>query len=254
MITIHLKNSPAFTELVDRTASDFTSLRETNGRIVKMYLEEILLARLLVLQYFLDALPSDADLTGMYYKRIWLTLQLVPTLLEPSKSGTTLNDEHTDIFIGLANILSRCSPIDRHRRIDEAFTNVARRLSHQGQLHCVIDEAHSAALSFEKAFHTYHYSTTLLSQIVIALQGSALRTSFIFVVTGIGLSIRVFADTTGRGGLVQWLNVQTVEDADGFDDADSQQTYLAKYLPPSLVENPAGRELIRRARYWLSGR
>lgn len=263
VITTDLAIAPGFKQALKEDDPHFEDHLLQNRSIARAHFQAILLARLLVLDLYLDCLPDEANLANSHYKRIWLLLQVVPALLEPvnlnigSDANLRDNTNSRDIFAGLAKILSRCTDDDRLSRIAGLFPAILKRLPGDGKaMHCVLDEAQSA-LCFDTAFRGESNKNVLrpvIGEILRAWQQDG-ESQFVFIVTGSGFSAKIITDAL-QSMTHKRLKLSTVTGTGAFDDhhPTSQTKYLEKYLPKTFAQSASGRELIERARYWLSGR
>lgn len=247
-----LKQNPSFTEeLPKRSDPNFMSGLQYNRALSGLRFSHMLLARLLLLQLYMDTMPEE-EVAHMVHKRRWLTLQLVPSLLGP--------DSDSDVFEELTILLAGCSRKDCRTRIRTVWEEIKTRVSvvHRRKLlFCVLDEAQWAADQLLTAFRSYRVNQIETRRPVLGEMVRAwlqdLPASVRFVVTGTSVSEEAVREPVASATLKD-DSLVTCSDTGGFDSEQEQRKYLKLYLPLQFVEDPKGQALINRVCYWLRGR
>ncbi|KAK7054470.1 hypothetical protein VNI00_003668 [Paramarasmius palmivorus] len=269
-----LPHAPGFTANI-RDRHDMAQRLEDNRRIARLVLGEVLLARLLIFQRFIDKVESHMRSQhiplahphfGPFIER-WLHLQLDPSMLSPFHEG--------DLFADLVDTIHAVQPTPEevHLMIFDTSNTLFNRLKssfhghHGGDVFIVLDEAQDAALSLYPAFRSQirpDYARPVLRELIVVwsaqLAYPALGNSRIvdlpvtMVVSGTGMSVHhmreaLLSSTVMKDGVCQEYN-----QIGGFEDKQSQLEYIRKYIPQEVLDDPVGKVLLDRMWYWLRGR
>ncbi|KAG6883611.1 hypothetical protein C0992_008334, partial [Termitomyces sp. T32_za158] len=180
-------------------------------------------------------------------KKLWLLVQLDTRLLE--------QPGHPDILSELTTLLCHVAKHDtlvadyvRLFSICKEFLGPATRI------YCVLDEAQTAANSYESAFLSNDRSQKRPTLRAMLRIWSNLGMQH--VTTGTSLNLEHINDALSST-VLKHANVpkKAVTDTGSFvEDADQIEGFLRYYLPSWLLESDSGKELIERAKYWLYGR
>ncbi|KAG6847510.1 hypothetical protein H0H93_007661, partial [Arthromyces matolae] len=213
-----------------------------------------MLARILVLSCFLRTwIGRSVDVSLL--KRQWLLLQLDTSLLRTETQAVDV-----DVFQELTAILSTVeSPQDLADIGYTLFGACAREIQMLGSsglpvFYCVVDEAQTGAESWCNSFlcHNMQKSRPALQAMLRNWRETYTRMSMIITGTSINRDLITEALSSTMGKQTQVHDGITYTGAWG--DDTTIQNYLRKYIPETYLQTPEGRELLRRARYWLWGR
>ncbi|KAI3621028.1 hypothetical protein WG66_013385, partial [Moniliophthora roreri] len=232
---------------------------ETNRQIAASKLSEVMLARLIIFNQFLQSMELHIQQQGrpdtLPYIKKWLYLQLNPGTLHP-------DDE--DIFVSLTASFSGSTIESLESEISRARDSVLQRLMRQtGRSHfyIVIDEAQEAASSFPNAFMSAKNVgfRPILREVVYQwtnlLNMRTRNLNMSFVVTGTGVSVKHLTEAIGSASFKHRSHKFLESSATGaFDSREEQETYVARYVPPEVLDTDLGRKLLDRMWHWLRGR
>lgn len=232
-----------------------------NRNIAGARFNEVMLARLLILEAFIDVMKERGeDLQSPEMRKVWLLLQIFPSTLALK---STFMDVFSDLALRLAHA---CVPTSVRSKIRTLLTSCRQELYPDHEftppLFCVIDEAQHAADEHKSAFRNKSGGMgkkrrPVLREIVAAWNEPnefikplhALR----FIVTGTGINktvvTEVVSSATGKTG-----RFDEITDTGAFDTQAIQDEYLRRYLPRSYADSDEGKEFLARAWYWLRGR
>ncbi|EEB90496.1 hypothetical protein MPER_11290 [Moniliophthora perniciosa FA553] len=264
-----LKNQPLFKEklLEDHSNPDVLSNQMAHNRdIADCIFAQVLLARLVIFEQFLDSMKLDmensenCDRDVSAYRERWLQMQTRPGLL----------NGHSDIFASLVEAISA----DNHSldilasEVSRVRDSVLKKLpvDDTSRLFLVIDEAQVAANTFPRAFKSSgqhlkggvsRKDRPVLRQIVYGwselLKVSETRMCASYVITGTGVSLlditEAVASSTGKNS-----GFGTAYLTGAFDSAETQRVYIAKYVPEVILNSEIGKILVERMWFWLRGR
>ncbi|KAJ7651516.1 hypothetical protein DFH06DRAFT_1094526 [Mycena polygramma] len=238
----------------------FTAKLKANREIAADCITQVLLARLLVFQAFLDAIIRSGRKITKDDKLRWVYLQINPSLVAPY-----------DIFTTVAQMLNRhkftaamCEEKNRSMLVTLTHlinNNVGSDDARVNAFHCVLDEAQYAANHLSDAFrsasdNSRHWRSVLRELIV------ALRKLFS---SGVGLTIggtgidknvveEVLDSVIGKNSTSRWLSSTGSFDKTDEISCATQQSYIKRYIPESIMRTDDGRRLLHRVLHWLGGR
>ncbi|KAK7029500.1 hypothetical protein VNI00_014533 [Paramarasmius palmivorus] len=232
--------------------ADSTSIRK-NHDIAARKLSEVLLARLLLLQYFLSLI----DQVGEEHKQRWLYLQLQPTLLGHDETRPI------DIFHACTRRLSskKMSSAQLTAAIHHVLKDISRKIGRR--ITVVIDEAQSAvdlhSFAFTSQRQTYRPALRELLEVWGKLMPDTTNTSSLraiatnYIISGTGFDQRLIMEALSSTGYKS-KNVSSWYFTGSFDSQKAQSDYVYKFLPPALRQSDEGRALMRKMFFWLRGR
>ncbi|KAJ7163114.1 hypothetical protein C8R46DRAFT_335055 [Mycena filopes] len=209
--------------------------KQQNSALVLRWFASILLARLLILQQFLE-IAVDSGLTEEHKKR-WLLMQLGPHPLNPLGARS----------VGFAALeeLPKILAKENITYIQQDIADVLRKIRvllgpDAAHLFIVLDEAQFAAQIFFTAFSS---GKPLLAEIMHAWSSlTTTEQSFIYAGTNI-------PKTHFDGHGYAWCS-----GTGAFDTAEAQKRYIFPFFPPRFLSSPEGSLLITRMSTWLLGR
>uniref|UniRef100_A0A0W0FW64 Uncharacterized protein n=1 Tax=Moniliophthora roreri TaxID=221103 RepID=A0A0W0FW64_MONRR len=259
-----IPKQPGFTKDL-RTVSiasengDFQTALERNRDIAGLRFHQVLLARLAIFNQFLHSMEmymqQNQGASSAYIKK-WLYLQLYPGSLRP-------NDE--DVFVSLTRFISGSTTKSLGREIVRVRDSIRQKLArHSGGLshfYIVIDEAQEAASRLPNAFMSAkNISYRPILREVVFLWTNVLNTHkshlhMIYVVTGTGVSVKHLTEAVGSASFKHHGHKFLESSATGaFDSQEEQEAYIARYVPPQVLNTDIGRKLLDRMWHWLRGR
>ena len=218
-----------------------------NDVVAKRHVYQILTARLLVFERFLEVareVRPAASLNGL--KLHWLHLQLCS---EGIFSGV-------DLFARISSLLGDASDeflLMGGRKLQYRLVDLRTRFDLDIEFFLILDEAQVALNFLPDSFCSYsnnELKRPVLSPIVDTFSRSA---SFPAIVSGTDLSINVVNDVVNAsvgGGEEFLLKIPT----DAFDDKESQRKYIMRYMPRHIAQTDSGEALIERAWNFARGR
>ncbi|KAJ7175335.1 hypothetical protein C8R46DRAFT_62586 [Mycena filopes] len=222
-------------DFIENVSSDSVAAKERNSELVFRCFGSILLARLLILQQFLE-IAVETGLTEEHKKQ-WLFMQLSPTTLNP------LGDRSVGFAAleELPKILAKEDVTYLRQDVADVLRKIRKLLgpdaAHQ---FIVLDEAQSAARKFPGAFPS---GKPLLAEIMHVWNDLATpEQSFIYAGTDIPKSLVLDSDYVWCSG------------TGAFDTVEAQRRYLTPFFPPQFLVSPAGLVLVTRISRWLLGR
>ncbi|KAI3615614.1 hypothetical protein WG66_011849 [Moniliophthora roreri] len=264
-----LKNHPLFKEILPEDPSSSDVLKDQlayNCDIANRIFAEVLLARLVVFEQFLDSMkldmekPENRDCGISTYRERWLTLQARPGLLECDD----------DIFASLVEAmhLESQSLQTLKSEVSRVRDSILKKLAvyDTSRFFLVIDEAQVAATTFPHAFRSAEQNLKggvgrkdrpVLRQIIHGwtelLKVSATKTCASYVITGTGVSLlditEAVASSTGKKS-----GFATAYLTGAFDSAEDQRAYIEKYIPEVILNSEIGKILAERMWFWFRGR
>ncbi|KAJ6490770.1 hypothetical protein C8R47DRAFT_459029 [Mycena vitilis] len=238
---------PEFTEVLPLTTSQLHHPElSKNRKIAKARIQEMILARLAILQEFCNIIGTEA-MTEEHKKR-WLLLQLHP-FASP--------DSNQDIFAALSEELRGADRSYLHRSLQGKFqSGVVNDLCAGIQTFvCVVDEAQSAATTYPLAFRSYFnilLSRSILREVIGALDYRGFQKVARFV-SGSGMSGKLVQEVLASS-IAKESSSPTSTDLGSFDDPKAQETYMRAFMPPDFKDTPEAKRLYERASRWLHGR
>ncbi|KAJ7746507.1 hypothetical protein DFH07DRAFT_776401 [Mycena maculata] len=250
-ITRTIPESPGFVVNLSTTGiAEQVLAIDRNRRIATQRFSEILLARMIILQLFIEVIRDRTDIVEP--KKLWLLIQLHPLRLG-SKWG--------DFFDRLANVL--CNSPKQWVQREASVRYAAIRHWCYGSVEelaapffVVLDEAQFAARHHFSAFRSAvdpSIHRPILREIVCAwvLWFNAL--GLWLVISGTGVDRDVIAKILASG--VAKVDIQQVSTEVGaFTDYDAHVAFMKQCIPPRILNTPNGEALVKRMSYWLHGR
>ncbi|KAK6992724.1 hypothetical protein R3P38DRAFT_3224990 [Favolaschia claudopus] len=226
-----------FTERVD--ASDTISAQKLarNHTLAKSYLNQLLLARLLIFRMFLEIVHETGTGTTEDHRMKWLLIQLVPYL------------DGEDIF---AELCEHLCDYDAEESLSRTLTTIHRLLGHDNHIFITVDEGQTVAgtpdVCFPLAFDTDYANHPILLNMVDIWDQQFPAGSLSWVIAGTVISKHVF-ERPKYAGQVRWIS-----DTGSFDDPSLHEQYLRRFLPPDFVSTDSGQAFLQRAWAWTGGR
>ncbi|KAF8592415.1 hypothetical protein K439DRAFT_10272 [Ramaria rubella] len=207
-----------------------------NDMIAQHQFKTVLLARLIILNLFLTICEEHQGITDEV-KGLWTILQVSPKFVHSY-----------DIFDDLFRLLSGITKTDLH----EHFSEEMQRLPLQ--LICVIDEAQAAASLLEEAFISTSETSYPQSRPVLKSLSKLMKTyRFRVILSGTDISIDKIGTAVASGSM-KTDEFEFFHETGSLDDVQSHAAYMKRYLPASLLQGEAGKQLLRRSWHWLRGR
>ncbi|KAH0588090.1 hypothetical protein J132_11051 [Termitomyces sp. J132] len=229
---------------------DSQTVRENEDKVLRCF-NAVLTARLLVFLSFLAAYEARVgklavkDIT--YLKKCWLLIQLDTRLLQ--------EESCPDLLLELSTLL--CHIEDPRALINPSGILLLVCKNFLGgigtQIYCVIDEAQTAAEAYRRAFRSSSGNhRPLLRAMVKVWIGLGMQ----HVTTGTSLNIEDINDAISStvGKYSDSLGDPVTDTGSFIEDDDQIEGFLRYYLPSWYLDSPSGKELLRRAKYWLRGR
>ncbi|KAG6865611.1 hypothetical protein C0993_007906, partial [Termitomyces sp. T159_Od127] len=230
-----------------------------NEELAESCFMAVLIARLMVFQCLLAAYGAKGKaITLAELKRIWLFVQLDSRLLATS--------DCPDLLLELTSLLcylprSTALPARGQKMLGECRLFIKtmvpeRPPSGDTKIHmfCVVDEVQNAADLFPKAFRGGPTATEPRPALraLLNIWSIGMR----FVITGTSLNIQHIRDAVSSTvGKFNGHIDRAINGTGSFIYKDEQiDSFLNHYLPSRYLDSPIGKELTRRARYWLVGR
>ncbi|KXN84651.1 hypothetical protein AN958_12029 [Leucoagaricus sp. SymC.cos] len=255
-INSYVPDSPEFRErLPSAHASNFKQALQSNQTAARHVFRRVLLSRLIIFHHFVGIMERERTPFSPLdvYRERWLLLQLQPRLAHPNI---------WDIFDVLTCKLAEAS--DRFvsmqtqallERIRNLCSDKLDATQDETPIFCVLDEAQYAATRLASSFRSDRNGChrPILREIVRAWQEQTLGRGVFMIVAGTGLSKDV-VDQTMASAIMKDSRYRWCSDTGAFATVRSQQRYIAKYLPESLLESTSGKRLLDRLWYWLHGR
>ncbi|KAJ7487281.1 hypothetical protein B0H11DRAFT_2015049 [Mycena galericulata] len=228
--------------------ADFVEAHEANMTIARNRFQEVLYARLVILEMFCGiAKKLNSGNLLDEHKKFWLILQLKPSCLG-----------NQDIFAELSKRIQGIKP-NLLTDLNEVIATRIQELINPGEkappMFCIIDEAQSAATECIGAFRSLgqekqHQPRAILRELVAAWVGIL---GLWLILAGTGMS-RSVVEETMASAVLKGDNVRTSIDVGGFDDAPSQIGYMKGLMPDGFKDTEEAERLFELAHYWLRGR
>ncbi|KAF8584064.1 hypothetical protein K439DRAFT_1660894 [Ramaria rubella] len=236
-----LSKTQGWTEPLPERRSAALLASNDNDLIAQAQFKSVLLARLIILNLFLTICEEHQGITDEA-KGLWTILQVDPT-----------NFGHSyDIFNDLFQLLEGITNSDLHERFSNELRAANDRL--RSRLVCVVDEAQAAARSHEEAFISSFETSSPQSRPVLKSLSKFMHScDFQVILTGTDISI----DQIGTAIVSTSLKnpeFQFFHETGSLDDVKNHAAYMERYLPASLLQGEAGKQLRRRSWHWLRGR
>ncbi|ESK91824.1 hypothetical protein Moror_10550 [Moniliophthora roreri MCA 2997] len=245
-------------------SEDLATALDTNRLIARSRFCEVLLARLVIFNQFLQSMEQDMEQknhreTSRYIKK-WLYLQLYPRALHP---------DFGDVFVSLARSFSGTTLESLQREIIRAHDSIHRKLvrhAKQSHFYIVIDEAQEATSIQGKTSLPYAFMSSkgityrpVLREVVFqwtSMLNTDIETLHMsFVITGTGVSVKLLTEAVASASYKLRIHKFLESSATGaFDSREEQENYVRKYVPLEVLNTDLGRKLLDRMWHWLRGR
>ena len=244
------------------TSREYQSIVSRNEAVAERVFKRVFLARALLFDLFIDAMPKAADTTPAGdYRRKWLLLQLQPSILHA---------KIWDPFDDLAHKLSAWPDTRLNKMTKKVLRRIRSALSRRGAvtasgrgagasvpLYCVVDEAQFAATQHTAAFCSTHPNDTaprpILRPLVQTISALTLGYGVFVVLAGTGLS-QSSVDATMASAVMKESRYRWCYDTGAFEGWEGMSGWVRRFVPDWVFEGPAGDRLKERMGYWLSGR
>ncbi|KAF7297588.1 hypothetical protein MKEN_01381600 [Mycena kentingensis (nom. inval.)] len=271
-VGVRLSEKRAFTPNLKEGHPDFLDQLHENRNLAHDCFFHVILARVLIYRMFLEAIVASGRNIVESDRRRWTLLQMNPAFL---------GSDCDDIFEALAQILDNPIPAGRQNiptlrrnvtepRYKDVLEDAWRLLkkhsspaikSKSRDFCFILDEAQVGAQQFNHAFRCAELTGTgkdrrpFLRELLVVLY-VLLGDGCIVLTTGTGLDLDLVEEVTNslvfKGDIEDSV---TITDTGGFHaDAESHQAYIAKYIPPDMLDGDLGSYLLWRMASWFSGR
>ncbi|KAJ7746501.1 hypothetical protein DFH07DRAFT_942678 [Mycena maculata] len=248
-IQFTIPNSPGFA--ADLTTLHFNERRlslEQNRDIARKRFSEILLARIIIFQLFLEVI---AERTVAEPKKLWLLLQLHPRRLGYSGG---------DFFEALTAALQNSPENWIKKQGDQRFEAIRTRWNLQGYndpaFFLVLDEAQYAARRHFSAFRSDANDwipRPILREIITAWVLSLFAALGLWmVISGTGVDSDVIAQI--MASRVAKPGDPLITNVGAFTNHETHVAFIKQYIPPRILKTTSGDALVERMSYWLRGR
>ncbi|KAJ7753845.1 hypothetical protein B0H16DRAFT_1544119 [Mycena metata] len=250
-IESYIPNSPGFIQDLSTTAGTTERMLslEQNRRIASKRFTEVLLARVIIFQLFIEIIQQCRDV--LEPKKLWLLIQINPWRLGYAGS---------DFFVDLTMAL-RDAPTEWVQDEISARLTQAREWCYSGfkrvPFFIVLDEAQHAARNHFSAFrseqsHLIH--RPVLREIVRAWLIDFFRhLGWWLIISGTGIDRDVIQQVM-VSALMKPAAYRTQSNDGAFADSNSHATFMRQYIPQRVLMTPSGEALLERMSYWLHGR
>ncbi|KAJ7746777.1 hypothetical protein DFH07DRAFT_1038067 [Mycena maculata] len=245
-ISERIADDPCFQP--DLPTTDFSRVNDVNSKIAQNRFKELLLARLLILEFFCEMAreTSRKDSLTDDHKKLWAFLQIRPSCI---------GQDYGDIFNTLTERIMGITSAYRNKLIDQKIRALAAMNTNQRPLFCVVDEAQVAATLLPCAFVTSDPAGDTrrpsLRELARAFVFEDLPISLNLTGTAIDRNIVLGVMTSG---IFKGPPATTITHFGAFDVAKEQIAYMIQFLPKELTETIPVRKLFERVSYWLKGR
>ncbi|KNZ72705.1 hypothetical protein J132_02139 [Termitomyces sp. J132] len=226
----------------------------SNERCARRCFRAVLVARLMVFQCLLAAYEAQGKITTIAeLKRIWLFVQLDSRLLAHSHCPDLLL-ELTTLLCHIPKLSDSDIILAECQLFLESLVPGSLPPGDRIPIFCVIDEVQNASDLFPDAFRGGQTGSDPRPALRELLKVWSIGMHF--VITGTSLNIQhircAISSTVGKfTGQLE----SAITSTGSFIDKDEQiDSYLNHYIPSRYLKSPIGKELSRRARYWLVGR
>ncbi|KAF8577725.1 hypothetical protein K439DRAFT_1532343 [Ramaria rubella] len=200
----------------------------------------VLLAHLIILNLFLTICKEHQGITDEA-KGLWMILQVNPTIFDHLYD---IFDERFQLLVGITEFYLQ-------KQFLKELLAANKRLP--SWLICVIDEAQAAARSLEQAFISSSKTSSPQSQPVLkSLSNLMISYSFQVILSGTYISIDKIGTAVASGSM-KIPKFQLFHEMGSLDNVQNHATYMERYLPASLLQGEAGKQLLRQSWHWLCG-
>ncbi|KAK2462810.1 hypothetical protein APHAL10511_005201 [Amanita phalloides] len=213
-----------------------------NKEISSRKLQTVFAARAFVFRLFLGLCKEvNGELTEKD-KHLWLKFQLSEAI-----KPNTIGPVHP--FVRVIALLNQV-PLDILAGIPGLLVNIQDQYFAGEPIVYVIDEAQVAVRTHPSAFLSSgtQRPRSILREIVRVVSRYPVK----LVVSGTGLSLEDFESTLVSG--VSKRNVDLVHHLGGFDNWESMEPFIRRYVPSPVLETKEGAMLQYRIRQYLTGR
>ncbi|KAJ7770115.1 hypothetical protein B0H16DRAFT_1517308 [Mycena metata] len=250
-IESYIPNSPGFIQDLSTTAGTTERMLslEQNRRIASRRFTEVLLARVIIFQLFIDIIQQCRDV--LEPKKLWLLIQINPWRL-----GYAGSDFFVDLTIALRDAPTKWVQDEISARLTQA-----REWCYSGfkrvPFFIVLDEAQHAARNHFSAFrseqsHLIH--RPVLREIIRAWLIDFFRhLGWWLIISGTGIDRDVIQQVM-VSALMKPAAYRTQSNDGAFADSNSHITFMRQYIPQRVLMAPSGEALLERMSYWLHGR
>lgn len=215
-----------------------------NYHLARRHMFQVIQARLIVFEYFWNAIQNFPQRDINEFKMHWLFLQLFPhTILgEDVFRNLTMELKHADTdYLKMSSL-----------GLDVGLAKLSNRIDIKEDFIIVLDEAQVLGEQMPLAFQSADPSVQcpVLKPIVNALLDAS---ELPIIVSGTGLSMDLVNE--GTSSTVSKRSAFRLTTHTGsFINRDQQCDYIMRYVPQHIVESEAGKALIERAWRWVRGR
>jgi hypothetical protein len=219
---------------------------QQNRAIARTGFLSVLLARLLVLEAFLQA---GTDIPADKLRRRWTYLQLVPSVLKSQFSSA-----QADIFDYVYRTIE-CHGNNDHHLVNSLLQRICQdsRVSFNSPIFMILDEAQLCSNQYEEAFHSESDegpdgNRSVLREIAHAMGPSTLsNTAVLLSGTGFSLTKALRSLTSSLGA----VDDTVFTDMGAFASKEHQAAYITRHV---ALHEDTREEVLRRAWQWLRGR
>jgi hypothetical protein len=217
---------------------------QINSQIASKHLQEVLAARIVVFQLFLQlAILVDGNLQEKH-KRIWLLFQLSDQL-----------GPHSGTLHSFVQIIRNCLRHASNEALDilvGRLNDIRKKYLPRSHFIFGLDEAQRAATLYPYSFISSTSDRefrSIIREIVKVFTKSPMK----LVVSGTGLSLADLGETMASG-VGKPAGVELFHQLGMFDTWLKLKPFLERYVPASILESPSGYRLQQRIQEYLQGR
>jgi hypothetical protein len=202
---------------------------------------QVLLARFLILNYYLQLVPRTDVNVGQQYRRLWVLMQVQP--------GRIFDQ---DIFSDLSQLL-RVADIESLRtRINDEYATFKVSVKADRPLFCVIDEAQLATkMYFFSSSRNLDQMRPELKPLWAAYTSVLDSNQMIVLLSGTGIHVPTMRDSSST--LLKGTKYVFRSNIGAFEDPSSQAAYIKYYIPARWTD-ACWRAFLSRAWIWFRGR
>ncbi|KAJ6572178.1 hypothetical protein B0H19DRAFT_1256079 [Mycena capillaripes] len=244
----NIPNSSGFVKDLSTSAlTEYTVSLRQNRAIAAKRFSEILLARLIIFQLFIQIVKDRTDAAEL--RRLWVLIQIYPKRLGFAGGS--------DFFDRLTKTLFN-SPHDWLRdQVEARFDEVrswCNKKYEAAPFFLVLDEAHLRHFSAFRSEKNHLVHRPILREIVRAWVISFFRSLGLWmIIAGTGIDIKVI-DRILASAVLKPAGHRLRANVGGFTSVAGHLTFMEQYMPPRILKTPSGRALLERMTYWLRGR
>lgn len=281
------------TLLPEASDEEYAIRRDINHAIATRQASLVMLARLLMLKWFLacsNMSESISDEKAKYLRKRWLLLQLFPNLLDRSGYGDVFNDlvcllDSADYPQLLSHLMHhkmaattqitgdqlvrvlvqlKRSNLNLDANVTSLLEEIAVTLagsfgSTQSRLVIAVDEAQYGVKRLLGAFESGRSDTKTGQRPVLHQIAQAWDLDVPheikpqFIFSGEDLGLK-YLPATENPTIFQPKEIEVVFNTGAFESKEDMRSYMSMFVPEDLMETRPWRELLRRCSYWLRGR